>query len=84
MVVLLVVRPLVLYWSMLSGAIVRDRSQTGPSRGPTARRHGRKRCMTSRIEPDSRTMVLLSLTLVGVLAAASFTLSFLGLIQAAA
>jgi hypothetical protein len=40
--------------------------------------------MTSRIEPDSRTMVLLSLTLVGVLAAASFTLSFLGLIQAAA
>lgn len=40
--------------------------------------------MASRIEPDSRTMVLLSLTLVGVLAAASFTLSFLGLIQAAA
>jgi hypothetical protein len=40
--------------------------------------------MTSRIEPDSRTMVMLSLTLVGVLAAASFTLSFLGLIQAAA
>jgi len=40
--------------------------------------------MSSRIEPDSRTMVLLSLTLVGVLAAASFTLSFLGLIQAAA
>ncbi|MBG0738681.1 DUF2637 domain-containing protein [Paeniglutamicibacter antarcticus] len=39
--------------------------------------------MTSRIEPDSRTMVLLSLTLVGILAAASFTLSFLGLIQAA-
>jgi hypothetical protein len=39
--------------------------------------------MTSRIEPDSRTMVMLSLTLVGVLAAASFTLSFLGLIQAA-
>jgi hypothetical protein len=29
--------------------------------------------MTSRIEPDSRTMVMLSLTLVGVLAAASFT-----------
>ena len=40
--------------------------------------------MSSRIEPDSRTMVLLSLTLVGVLAAASFTLSFLGLVQAAA
>lgn len=40
--------------------------------------------MTSRIEPDGRTMVMLSLTLVGVLAAASFTLSFLGLIQAAA
>ena len=40
--------------------------------------------MTSRIEPDSQTMVMLSLTLVGVLAAASFTLSFLGLIQAAA
>lgn len=40
--------------------------------------------MTSRIEPDSRTMVMLSLTLVGVLAVASFTLSFLGLIQAAA
>jgi hypothetical protein len=39
--------------------------------------------MTSRIEPDSRTMVLLSLGLVGVLAAASFTLSFLGLSQAA-
>lgn len=39
--------------------------------------------MTSRIEPDSRTMLMLSLTLVGVLAAASFTLSFLGLIQAA-
>lgn len=39
--------------------------------------------MTSRIEPDSRTMVMLSLTLVGILAAASFTLSFLGLIQAA-
>ncbi|MET4144030.1 DUF2637 domain-containing protein [Arthrobacter sp. UYCo732] len=39
--------------------------------------------MTSRIEPDSRTMVMLSLTLVGVLAAASFTLSFLGLMQAA-
>lgn len=39
--------------------------------------------MTSRIEPDSQTMVMLSLTLVGVLAAASFTLSFLGLIQAA-
>ncbi|ACL42368.1 putative Trp operon repressor (plasmid) [Pseudarthrobacter chlorophenolicus A6] len=40
--------------------------------------------MTSRIEPDSRTMVMLSLALVGVLALASFTLSFLGLIQAAA
>jgi hypothetical protein len=40
--------------------------------------------MTSRIEPDSRTMVMLSLTLVGILATASFTLSFLGLIQAAA
>lgn len=39
--------------------------------------------MTSRIEPDSQTMVTLSLSLVGVLAAASFTLSFLGLIQAA-
>lgn len=39
--------------------------------------------MTSRIEPDSQMMVMLSLTLVGVLAAASFTLSFLGLMQAA-
>lgn len=39
--------------------------------------------MTARIEPDSQTMVMLSLTLVGVLAAASFTLSFLGLMQAA-
>ncbi|MCU6479096.1 DUF2637 domain-containing protein [Arthrobacter sp. A2-55] len=36
-----------------------------------------------RIEPDSRPIILLSLALVAVLAAASFTLSFLGLIQAA-
>ncbi|MEH0110601.1 DUF2637 domain-containing protein [Tersicoccus sp. MR15.9] len=37
-----------------------------------------------RFEPDSRPVVLLSVGLVGVLAAASFTLSFLGLIQVAA
>lgn len=38
---------------------------------------------SSRIEPDSRTMTMASMTLVGVLAVASFTLSFQGLIQAA-
>lgn len=40
--------------------------------------------MSARIEPDGKTMMLLSLGLVAVLAVASFTLSFLGLIQAAA
>ncbi|QOD05899.1 DUF2637 domain-containing protein [Pseudarthrobacter sp. BIM B-2242] len=40
--------------------------------------------MSARIEPDGRTMMLVSLGLVAVLAVASFTLSFLGLIQAAA
>ncbi|WP_411373277.1 DUF2637 domain-containing protein [Arthrobacter sp. MPF02] len=40
--------------------------------------------MSARIEPDGRTMMLLSLGLVAVLAVASSTLSFLGLIQAAA
>jgi hypothetical protein len=39
--------------------------------------------VSARIEPDGRTMMLLSLGLVAVLAVASFTLSFLGLIQAA-
>jgi hypothetical protein len=38
---------------------------------------------SSRIEPDSRTMTMASMTLVGILAVASFTLSFQGLIQAA-
>ncbi|MFD0043609.1 DUF2637 domain-containing protein [Pseudarthrobacter scleromae] len=38
---------------------------------------------SSRIEPDSRTMTMASMALVGVLAVASFTLSFQGLIQAA-
>ncbi|HEX9087859.1 MAG TPA: DUF2637 domain-containing protein [Arthrobacter sp.] len=39
--------------------------------------------MSTRIEPDGPAMMLLSLGLVAVLAIASFTLSFLGLIQAA-
>jgi DNA-binding transcriptional regulator YiaG len=39
--------------------------------------------VSARIEPDGRTMMLLSLGLVAVLAVASFTLSFLGLMQAA-